>query len=74
MKNIDWKDVLVRSAKTFIETAVACLLTAFTEINLFETDAGVWLAIGISAASAGCSAVWNGIIQPIVKGFLPSKT
>lgn len=73
MKNIDWKDVLVRSMKTFIETAVACLLTSFTEINLFDTDAGVWLAIGLSAGSAGCSAVWNGIIQPIVKGFLPAE-
>lgn len=74
MMNIDWKDVLVRSAKTFVETAIACVMTSFTEINLFDTDAGVWLAIGLSAASAGCAAVWNGIIQPIVKGFLPSKT
>lgn len=74
MMNIDWKDVIIRSAKTFVETAVACLLTSFTEINLFDTDTGVWIAIGLSAASAGCAAVWNGIIHPIVKGALPAKT
>ena len=25
MKNIDWKDVLERSAKTFVQAAVTCL-------------------------------------------------
>ena len=31
MKNIDWKDVLERSAKTFVQAAVTCLFRSRPE-------------------------------------------
>ena len=34
MKNIDWKDVLERSAKTFVQAAVTCLLMQMQGVDL----------------------------------------
>lgn len=70
MKNVNWKDVAVRAAKTFIETAVAAFLAGINGVDLFTQGEGFWLALALSAASAGVSAVWNGMIEPVVRQMI----
>lgn len=73
MKNVNWKDVAVRAVKTFAQAFLAFAGTELTGMDLFAIDKGMWVAVGISAAAAGISAVWNGMIEPVVKPLLPSK-
>lgn len=63
----DWKDVLIRSYKTFVEAVVAFALTHMAGVEIFEADNGVWLSLLLSAVAAGVAAVWNGIIRPLLK-------
>lgn len=63
---IDWKDVLVRAVKTFAEAFIAFVGAELSGVNIFTIDRGMWFAVGISAAAAGISAVWNGIIFPMI--------
>lgn len=69
MKNVDWKDVAVRAAKTFLETAFFYLIAAFTEMNPFqgEFDEMAWFGLFLSAGAAGLSAAWNGVVEPLFK-------
>lgn len=73
MKNVNWKDVAVRAAKTFAEAFLALLGAELTGMDIFSMDKGTWCAVGISAAAAGISAVWNGVIEPLLKPALPDK-
>ena len=73
MKNIDWKDVLIRAIKTFMEAAVAFLGAELAGVDIFHADKSMWCAMGISAAAAGIAAVWNAMIEPAVKPKLPEK-
>ena len=73
MKNIDWKDVLVRALKTFAEAVIAFLGAELAGVDIFHADKSVWCALGISAAAAGVSAAWNAMIEPAVKPMLPDK-
>ena len=70
MKNVNWKDVAVRAVKTFAEAAVAFVGAELAGVDIFAVDKGMWLALGVSAAAAGISAVWNGLIEPAVKPLL----
>jgi len=55
MNNIDWKDVLIRAAKTFVEVAVAGLgALAWTDWNLDNVK-----VIVLSAGAAAISVIWN---------------
>ena len=73
MKNVNWKDVAVRALKTFAEAFVAFVMAEVSGAELFTMDRGMGIAVGISAAAAGVSAVWNGMIEPAVKPLLPEK-
>jgi len=73
MKNINWKDVFVRAIKTFAEAFIACVGAEVAGMDIFAIDKSMWAAVGISAAAAGISAVWNGMIEPVVKPMLPDK-
>ena len=73
MKNINWKDVAIRALKTFVEAFIACAGAELAGMDLFAIDKGMWCAVGISAAAAGISAVWNGMIEPVVRPMLPAK-
>lgn len=73
MKNVNWKDVAIRAIKTFVEAAAACVGAELAGMDLFAIDKGMWAAVGISAAAAGFSAVWNGMIEPRIKPMLPDK-
>lgn len=70
---VDWKDVLIRAVKTFLQTAVSYLIAALGGVD-FGSSLGrtFWIGLGLSAGAAGLSAVWNGVLQPIIAaGGLP---
>ena len=64
---INWKDVLIRSVKTFVETAVAFLVAELAGVEVFAADKGMWISLALSAGAAGVAAVWNGVIEPMLK-------
>ncbi len=70
MNKVDWKDVLVRAAKTFVQAAVPILLSALSNVELTEgreAAKAVLVSAGLSAAAAGISAAWNiiaGVLSP----------
>ena len=66
MKNVDWKDVGIRAMKTFLEAVAGFVMAEISGTELFEIGSQMWCAIGISAAAAGVSAVWNGVIEPLI--------
>jgi len=55
---IDFKDILVRAGKTFIQAALAVLVAALSN-GLDITDKEALYALGIASLSAGISAVMN---------------
>ena len=62
MAKINWKDVLIRAAKTFVQAAVPILIAALNAIDISEgreAAGAVLLSAGLSAAAAGISAAWN---------------
>ena len=68
---INWKDVATRAIKTFVEAFIACAGAELAGMDIFAIDKGMWCAVGLSAAAAGISAVWNGMIEPALKPMLP---
>jgi hypothetical protein len=67
--SINFKDVLARAAKTFIQASGSLAIAQVSGINLGDGDLkNVILNILISAGAAGISAVWNGVILPLFKG------
>lgn len=66
---VDWKDVVIRAVKTFLQTAVSYLIAALGGVD-FGSNLGrtFWIGLGLSAGAAGLSAVWNGVLQPIIAG------
>ena len=68
---INWKDVAIRAIKTFVEAFIACVGAELAGMDIFAIDKGMWCAVGLSAAAAGISAVWNGMIEPALNPMLP---
>ena len=66
------KDVLVRAGKTFWQAALAYLLTdaAVLREALADWSRGraLRLSLAVGAAAAGFSAVFNGVIRPMLGG------
>lgn len=65
------KDVLIRAGKTFWQAALATLVVAIPEIINLSTAGWnamrpVLVSAGIGALAAGFSAVYNGLIAPVV--------
>lgn len=66
------KDVVVRAFKTFCQATIAYLAATFGSqlagVDVFNADAmkNVIISLIIGALSAGLSATWNGVIQPIL--------
>jgi hypothetical protein len=64
------KDVLIRALKTFWQAAVAYLLADVTMLSAaltdFETGYRVIVTLVVGAVAAGLSAVYNGIIKPLL--------
>ena len=69
--NRNLNDILVRAGKTFWQAALASLVVAIPEIinlipNGWDAVIPVLLSAGVGALAAGLSAVWNGVIAPLL--------
>lgn len=69
------KDILIRALKTFWQGSFAYLIAAFgTQLGAIDPfslnalkEVGIGLLIG--AIAAGLSAVWNGVVAPIIDKY-----
>jgi hypothetical protein len=63
------KNILERAVKTFIEAALAYFIPALAGVDFFggNTTKTVLIGMAISAAASGLSAVWNGVISPLIE-------
>ena len=60
MKRIDWKDILKRAGKTFVQAFIASFgINRLAEITDLETAKAVLYPMLISCIAAGVSALWN---------------
>ena len=66
------KDVLVRAGRTFWQAMLAYLLADATMLHTALTDFGnrkrALLVFFVGAVAAGLSAVYNGVIMPMLQG------
>ena len=53
------KDILLRAAKTFAQTALGCLIAGLAGADLFSARGAFWKGLLLSSLSAGLSAAWN---------------
>ncbi len=64
------KEITSRAIKTFIETAFGYIAVNLGAVVLdFDepaASASALLCVIISAVAAGASAVWNGVIEPLL--------
>jgi hypothetical protein len=60
----DWKDVGIRAFKTFIQSFVGAVIALFATGN-GATEVFTNTAL-LSALAAALSAVWNGVINPVL--------
>ena len=66
------KDVATRAFKTFWQAMIAYLVATFgtqlAGVDVFDASAlkNVLISLLIGALSAGISAAWNGVIQPLL--------
>lgn len=64
---INWKDVGVRSLKTFLETAFSCLIASLSGFQFGQDNADkILISMVISAGAAGLAAVYNGVVKPML--------
>lgn len=61
---VNWKDVLIRSLKTFVQAALAFASTTLSTGNIVH---GISQTLVLSALAAGIAAVWNGVLSPALK-------
>ena len=66
---MNYKDILIRALKTFVQAFVPVVAAAFATADLTELSnlKAVAYSALISGAAAGISAVWNVIIQLVDK-------
>ena len=75
-KSEKFKDVLIRALKTFWQASMSYLIvnihviadaiTTDLEVGGFETLKSVGLTVGVGAIAAGLSALYNGVIKPLI--------
>lgn len=60
MKKIDWKDVLKRAGKTFVQSFVAAIsIDQMVAVADMESAKAVLWSMLVAGVAAGTSAVWN---------------
>jgi len=67
MKKIDWKDVWVRSFKTFLEAFLTYAATAIAGVRYGDGSLSdtVWIGALFCGVCTGITAVINGVIIPL---------
>ena len=65
MKNINWKDILMRCIKTFIQGTVAYLTVSISTTDFTDKEAIKGLIIGTIASGVSC--LMN-VINSLLKG------
>lgn len=62
---MNYKDILIRALKTFVQAFIPVVAAAFATADITEMDnlKAVAYSALISGGAAGISAVWNLIIQ-----------
>lgn len=66
------KDILIRALKTFWQASFAYIIInsemLFTDITSFDLEKlkQFGIALGVGALSAGLSAMYNGVLKPLV--------
>ena len=68
-KKINWRDVLVRTVKTFIQSFVSYLIMSINGLNFFgDTTMSQRIVKGfiLGAVTAGLCAVWNSVLSPLL--------
>lgn len=73
------KDVAIRAAKTFWQTALASIIISIPDIaaNLgagWEVIKPVLVSAGIGALAAGLSAAYNGALKPLADKIKANNT
>ncbi len=65
------KDVLIRALKTFIQAFVSIAIAQLAGVNFIEGEnlMNVLIGIAVSAGAAGVSAVWNGVLSPLLNSI-----
>ena len=64
MTKAAWKDVLIRSAKTFVETLIPTLIAALSGVDFTVAHVkGFWIALLIPVLSTALTAAWNIILS-----------
>lgn len=68
---VNWRDVAIRAGKTFIQAAIAYLIAALGNADIFGGNAGkaFWVGMLMSTLAAGASAAWNGVIKPALEAW-----
>ena len=66
---MNYKDILIRALKTFVQAFIPVVISAFAAADLTEFDSikTVGYSALISGVAAGISAVWNVIVQVLDK-------
>ena len=62
------KDIALRALKTFIQSFVSLFVAGLAGVDF--TGEALWdtlISLAISAGAAAVSAVWNGVISPLVE-------
>lgn len=68
IKEINWKDIMIRAGKTFIEAFIASIgvnVDKLSEIQDIESAKIIITPILIGGVAAGFSAIWNTILNYI---------
>ena len=73
------KDIAIRAAKTFWQTALATLIFSMPELieNIgagWEVLKPVIVSIGVGVLSAGFSAAYNGVLKPFADKLKANNT
>ncbi len=69
------KDIAVRAFKTFIQAFISIVIAQLGGVDFIEGEntKNVLIGIAISAGAAGISAVWNGVLSPLLNTFTGGK-
>lgn len=73
------KDIAIRALKTFWQAALAFAIInseiLFTDITAFDGEKlkQLGLTVGVGALAAGLSAVYNGVLRPLVSHLEANK-